>query len=170
MGGASGLAWPSIGLWSKNANGSPALADSAKPSYIDLPPYGVEAPGGRLDVVGHRLDHLVGCAGLHHPVEHVADGAGHPEEGDAARGRRDLAELLHGGGPARRTRRGGGEVRIVGHATSSRSITRGAWSDGCLPLRALRSISDQRTRSANDGDPSTRSMRMPMPLWKFPAR
>ena len=36
MGGASGLARPSIGLWSKKPNGSPALAASAKPSYIDL--------------------------------------------------------------------------------------------------------------------------------------
>jgi hypothetical protein len=36
IGGASGLARPSIGLWSKNPKGSPAFADSAKPSYIDL--------------------------------------------------------------------------------------------------------------------------------------
>ena len=36
------MAWPSIGLWSKNANGSPALAASANPSYIDFPPYGAK--------------------------------------------------------------------------------------------------------------------------------
>ena len=53
----------------------------------------------------------------------------------------------------------------------SRSTTTGAWSEGCLPLRALRSIERPARRAAATGAvASTRSMRMPRPSWKSPAR
>ena len=73
------------------------------------------------------------------------------------------------GGPSGR-RPGCRRLGRLAHATSSNSTTNGAWSEGCLPLRALRSMSAHGTRSASGAEPRTRSMRIPMPLWKLPAR
>ena len=60
------------------------------------------------------------------------------------------------------------EHSAVGQA--AKSTTTGAWSLGCVPLRALRSITTQPTRAARARVASTRSMRMPRPSWKSPRR
>src|SRR5439155_21043986 len=53
----------------------------------------------------------------------------------------------------------------------SRSMISGAWSEGMgLPLRASRSISAHTVRPATGRVTSRWSMRMPMFLWKLPAR
>ena len=52
---------------------------------------------------------------------------------------------------------------IAHTAASARSTTTGAWSDGCWPLRALRSMIVHSTRPATDGVASTRSIRKPRP-------
>lgn len=59
---------------------------------------------------------------------------------------------------------------VGGGQPSSKSMSKGAWSDGCLPLRAARSTMPQRTVLAKDAVTSTRSMRIPRWLWKSPAR
>ena len=46
----------------------------------------------------------------------------------------------------------------VGYLSSTRT---GAWSEGALPLRSSRTISAWPTRSANAGEPRTKSIRIP---------
>ncbi len=53
---------------------------------------------------------------------------------------------------------------------SLRSTISGAWSEGPVPLRALRSTTAHVTRSATGGVASTWSIRMPRCWWKSPAR
>lgn len=54
--------------------------------------------------------------------------------------------------------------------STSTSMNSGAWSEGFWPLRALRSMSPYRARSASTFVINTRSIRIPLCLWKFPAR
>ena len=125
-----------------------------------------EAGGQRLELVGSLADELDRRARLHEAVQHAAGAVGQPVQLGAARRRHGVAQLLHPDRPAGRA-----GVRTASLTPlPSRSTTSGAWSDGPLPLRALRSMSAQRARSATEREPRTRSMRMPIPLWKLPAR
>ena len=56
------------------------------------------------------------------------------------------------------------------HGHQAKSTTTGAWSDGFSPLRAFRSMRTAPARAASGGVARTWSMRMPLPLWKLPAR
>ena len=75
-------------------------------------------------------------------------------------------------GPYQRVAGARRRARRIGQieCQSSRSTITGAWSLGCLPLRALRSTTVQVARSATDDEHIRRSMRMPRPWWKSPPR
>ena len=104
IGGASGLAWPSIGLWSKKPNGSPALAASAKPSYIDLLGVAAEALGGRSRSSAAASITSIGALVCTIAVQHAADGVGDAEQRGAARRGLHVAQLLDRAPPSPATR------------------------------------------------------------------
>lgn len=56
------------------------------------------------------------------------------------------------------------------HARSDSSTTTGAWSEGFWPFRASRSIETAPDRADSARLNSTRSIRIPLPWWKSPAR
>src|SRR5207249_2202774 len=80
----------------------------------------------------------------------------------------------HQGAPARRAAiRRSADVQPASKGCPgwSRSMISGAWSEGMgLPLRASRSISAHTVRPATGRVTSRWAMRMPMVLWKLPAR
>ena len=110
----------------------------------------------------------------------VDDGVGDVAlEGETARHQVGPAVGVDGGQPGHRGRRRPLPEGFVGDGThagpsghTSMSSRMGAWSDGtpCFPLRALRSMTPHVTCLANGSDSSMRSMRMPRPEWKSPAR
>jgi hypothetical protein len=124
------------------ACGSPALGGALAPALGDLPGLAARA-GARCGAVGKaRLGH----------------------DGDIG-SRRVIAvahaPLVDGRSPH--------PVAGPGDSTST-STTTGAWSEGFEPLRASRSMYASRTREASPAPRSTRSIRIPQPLWNMPAR
>ena len=117
----------------------------------------IRAEPGRdlLEVVGHAVEDLERSRRGDKALDHAAQRVGETS---------DLRSALR-----RLVRR---KVRPrEGHRSSvSKSTINGAWSEGSLPFRALRSMSAHRDRSASGLLASMRSMRIPRCLWKLPAR
>jgi hypothetical protein len=156
----------------------------------------VEPVGQPLELVGRRGQLLVGRGAAVEPVDDPPERVARAVQlRPAGRGHR-AGELVEEVGPRCRAGSGdarcgvAGSVRVRGEVRhgavvadrtlavrahppsrpTSTSTNTGAWSLGFWPLRALRSMSAQRTRSASDDESSTRSSRIPRCFGKLPAR
>ena len=94
------------------------------------------------------------------------DGEGEREAEGHHLAARFVTLLPEGASPAHTATVGPGRGRRRSRAArwwprQSRSTTTGAWSEAPWPARSSRSMKACVTRYANDGEPSTKSMRMP---------
>ncbi len=87
--------------------------------------------------------------------------------------RRELGPAGDAGGAAgqrprrlRPARRAGGLRQRHPQPFGLSCTTTGAWSLAPVPLRSSRSMTAPATRAASEGEPSTKSMRMPRRFWK----
>ena len=108
-----------------------------------------ERLGERLHLLRRPLEHVGRGAARHQPLHHE------PRRG------RQAPPGLH-----RVSHRSSHQTSTVAGANSA---TSGAWSEGFEPLRALRSTTTQRSRSASGALASSRSIRIPQCLWNAPA-
>ena len=145
MGGASGLARPSIGLWSKNAERLAGVGRLGE-ALVDRRGRGARRAGRRPPRARRPPPSISssGALGLHEAVQHAADGLGQPEQlGPPRRRLAARASSLASAAPSPASPAGRRLDGLVGRSRRRprSSTTTGAWSDGCLPLRALRSMS-----------------------------
>ena len=189
IGGASGLARPRIGLWSKNACGSPAAsADSPKPSYSDRCGKASSRSARRSSSAATASSSSAG-AGCRGAGRRCGAARAHAVQlgpsGGGGGGRRRRAAPATPRSRVRRRRVHAIDVRRAHAARRARGEPgrprprmrphldvdvdeQGRVVGRLLPLRALRSISAHVTESASGCEASTRSMRMPLCLWKLP--
>ncbi len=82
----------------------------------------------------------------------------HPEEPAESEAERETGEQQH---DVHAADHGGDHRQSPGGGLYSRSTTTGAWSEAPSPARSSRSTKPCTTRAARDGEPRTKSMRMP---------